>query len=147
LLSLRTLDLVAELLRGLDGEPVRVVCDKHGGRNCYGSLLQPRFQDRLVRVVREGRQASVYEVGTSQRPVRIGFHAGGESFLPSALASMLAKYLRELGMRAFNSFWQRRLPDLRPTAGYPQDAKRFHAQIRPLQRRLGIADEWLWRCR
>ncbi len=147
LLSHRTLDLVADVINQLDVQPLRIVCDKHGGRNKYGPLLQPRFQDRLVRVVCEGRQASIYDVGTPQQPIEISFRVGGEAFLPSALASMLAKYLRELSMGAFNRYWQQLVPDLLPTAGYPGDAKRFWEQIRPRLRHLGIADHILWRCR
>jgi ribonuclease HII len=147
LLSHRTLDLVLDVLSELGDQPLRIVCDKHGGRNLYGPLLQMRFDNGLVRVICEGRRASVYEVGTRQRSVRIGFYVGGESFLPAAAASMLAKYLRELSMRAFNAFWQSHLPDLRPTAGYPGDAGRFREQIRPVQQRLGIDDHRLWRCR
>ena len=52
--------------------------------------------------------------------------------LPTALASMLAKYVRELYMRAFNQYWQARKPGLRPTAGYARDAGRFIADIKPL---------------
>ena len=32
----------------IDGQPVRIVCDKHGGRNFYGPLLQQRFAEWLV---------------------------------------------------------------------------------------------------
>ena len=67
--------------------------------------------------------------------------------MPTALASMVAKYHRELAMRAFNAFWQKHVPDLRPTAGYPVDAKRFQAEIAPRQRQLGIAEADLWRRR
>jgi hypothetical protein len=60
---------------------------------------------------------------------------------------MTAKYHRELAMKAFNTFWINRLPDLQPTAGYPGDAHRFKAAIEPLQRQLGIDDRLLWRSR
>jgi hypothetical protein len=69
----------------------------------------------------------------------------GESFLPAALASMTAKYVRELSMRAFNEYWCARVKNLRPTAGYPADAKRFRVDIAHEQRRLGIADRLFWR--
>jgi ribonuclease HII len=72
---------------------------------------------------------------------------GGESFLPVALASMTAKYLRELAMTAFNSFWQQQQPDLRPTAGYPQDARRFAGEIDEIRQQLEIENDLLWRCR
>jgi hypothetical protein len=60
---------------------------------------------------------------------------------------MTAKYHRELAMRAFNHFWCERVPDLKPTAGYPLDAKRYKKAISPLQTKLGIADDCLWRWR
>ena len=75
------------------------------------------------------------------------FKAGGESFLPAALASMTSKYLREMAMRALNHFWCAQVDGLRPTAGYPLDARRFKAEIADAQRGLDVADHVLWRCR
>ena len=56
------------------------------------------------------------------------FRTKGEEFLPTALASMTAKYLRELSMRAFNEFWCARVTGLRPTAGYPMDVAEVQAR-------------------
>ncbi len=146
LLSQTTLGLVAELIRSLPAaEPVFVSCDKHGGRNRYGPLIQTHFPDTLVEVHGESRAVSHYRLGPAEHRIEMRFQAKGERFLPSALASMVSKYLRELAMRAFNDFWCRRLPDLKPTAGYPVDARRFHTQIRPLQQQLQIGDAVLWR--
>jgi ribonuclease HII len=64
-----------------------------------------------------------------------------------ALASMLAKYLREVCMRQFNRFWATHVPGLKPTAGYPVDARRFLADIRPAMAALGIPEEAVWRVR
>jgi hypothetical protein len=50
-------------------------------------------------------------------------------------------------MQAFNEFWRRRVPGLLPTAGYPQDAKRFRADIAEAQRQWHISDHVLWRSR
>ncbi len=58
---------------------------------------------------------------------------------------MTAKYLREVLMREFNAFWQRHVPGLKPTAGYPGDAARLLDAIRPAAQRLGIAEAALWR--
>jgi hypothetical protein len=60
---------------------------------------------------------------------------------------MMSKYLRELAMLAWNAFWQRQVPGLRPTAGYPQDAVRFKKEIEACQQRLGIPDRNVWRNR
>jgi hypothetical protein len=146
-LSEATLGLLAKVLRQLPAEPVFVTCDKHGGRNHYVELLHGRFGDDFIEVRRESRAASEYRCGPRDRRVEIAFRTGGEAFLPTALASMAAKYIRELSMRAFNAFWQAELPDLRPTAGYPVDARRFRRDIAEVQRRLGISDRILWRNR
>lgn len=147
LLSHGALGLVRELLALSDDEPALVVCDKHGGRNRYAPLLQHFFPDPLVETHQESRATSIYRWGPESRRVEVRFVTQGESFLPSALASMISKYLRELAMAAFNEFWRRRLPELRPTAGYPVDARRFQAEIAPVQLKLGITDRQLWRNR
>lgn len=145
-LSMQTLALAAELIGPLPPGPVSMVCDKHGGRNRYGPLLARHFPDAVVEVRGEGRGESRYRFGPPERRVEVCFRTQAESCLPAALASMASKYLRELAMRALNAFWRRRLPDLKPTAGYPLDAKRFRADIAEEQRRLHIEDFKLWRC-
>jgi hypothetical protein len=124
-----------------------VVCDKHGGRNRYAALLQHHFPEEWIETELESGSASRYSWGPSESKVEICFRVKGEAELPVALASMTAKYHRELAMRAFNHFWCERIPDLKPTAGYPLDAKRFKNAISPLQTKLGIADDCLWRWR
>ena len=146
-LSKITLGLMAEALADCPGEDVLVVCDKHGGRNFYGRLLQQQFPDVLVEVRGESVAESIYRLGPSGQRIEVRFRAGGESFLPAALASMTSKYLRELSMRAFNDFWCTRVEDLAPTAGYPKDSRRFRAAIQEAQRSLGIEDRILWRNR
>ena len=78
--------------------------------------------------------------------VRLLPRADSEHFCV-ALASMLSKYLREMLMGEFNRFWLERLPGLEPTAGYPMDAMRFYAAIKPLVEQLGIKHEVVWRKR
>jgi hypothetical protein len=109
--------------------------------------LQGTFPDTLAIVRQEGRQESIYQLGAGERRREFTFRAQGESFLPTALASMVSKYLRELAMRAFNEYWIGRITDLKPTAGYPVDAQRFKHAIGPLQKKLRIADQDLWRSR
>jgi hypothetical protein len=60
---------------------------------------------------------------------------------------MLSKYVRELHMGLFNEFWREHLADLKPTAGYAVDARRFLREIAPLRRRLEIDDRRLVRQR
>jgi hypothetical protein len=146
-LSRVTLALLAELLVGLPDEPVLALCDKHGGRNFYGPQLQQQFPDWLVECRGEGRAQSTYAIGPRECRHEVRFLTGGERELPVALASMVAKYLRELAMRAFNDFWQARVPQLKSTAGYPGDARRFKREIAAAQAELTLADDVLWRSR
>ncbi|HEV3007198.1 MAG TPA: hypothetical protein VGX78_22200 [Pirellulales bacterium] len=144
-LSLVTLDLLGEVLAALDGGPIHVTCDKHGGRDRYRPLVQRRLTDALVETNCEGREESRYGWGRGEGRVEVSFCAKAERYLPVALASMASKYLRELSMDAFNCFWRRQVPGLAATAGYPLDAVRFKSDIAPAQQRLGIDDHILWR--
>ena len=145
-LSRLTLGLLADVLEPLD-EPVLVICDKHGGRNRYGELLQQWVTEQFVEIRCEGRAESIYRFGPAETRTEVQFRTGGESFLPAALASMASKYLRELAMGAFNEYWAQQVPGLRPTAGYPLDARRFKQEIAEAQQALGVDDANLWRCR
>ncbi len=121
------------------------VLDKHGGRNQYAAIVQQHFPEQLVEYVIESCAVSRYRWRHPTGEVKFAFRAKGEAFLPTALASMTAKYVRELSMHAFNAFWREHLPNLKSTAGYPLDAKRFRVDIAHEQRRLNIPDEVLWR--
>jgi ribonuclease HII len=142
---------LAELLRAnlgpdRDAEAVAFLIDKHGGRNTYAALLQQAVPDGMVLAVEERPERSVYRVAGLPAEVRLTFAPRADaSHLCVALASMVSKYLRELFMSEFNGFWQRHVPGLKPTAGYPGDAARFWSAIRPAAERLGIAEAALWR--
>jgi len=146
-LSHATLKLAADLIGPLPDAPVSVVCDKHGGRDRYQPLLAEHFPDQFIEIHGEGRTASVYRFGPARRRVEFRFQTKADCHVPAALASMAAKYLRELAMQAWNEFWCGRVAGLRPTAGYPVDAERFHQAIAPLQKELGINDAVVWRSR
>jgi hypothetical protein len=152
ILSEVTLDLAAGLVAaGGDGgaEPAVVWCDRHGGRKRYGGLVARHFAAPLVHDVEETARRSAYELpraGDGARPsCRIEFTVGGEERGPVAVASMVAKHVRELAMRAFNEFWSGRVPGLRPTAGYPTDAIRWRTEAAGAIDRAGIAATELWR--
>lgn len=156
-LSHKTLELLSSLLKEIlpadsattsNGQPLAIcMLDKHGGRNKYVALLQHHFPDEWIETSVEGRKESSYAWGPTDRRITASFRVGGESFLPTALASMTAKYLRELSMRAFNDYWANQVSGIKPTAGYPMDAKRFRLQIAEKQQALKIEDHILWRNR
>lgn len=127
-------------------EAVYVVVDKHGGRNHYSALVQEAVSPGMVVAREEGMARSVYDVIGLDRSVRMTFmpRADGSDFCV-ALASMISKYLRELFMTEFNAFWQKHVPGLEPTAGYPGDSTRFYADIARARAQLGLADRVLWR--
>lgn len=70
---------------------------------------------------------------------------GGRIARAGVLASMVAKYVRELAMRAFNGFWSDRVPCLRGTAGYPVDAARWRAEAAEGVAAEGIGWDAVWR--
>ena len=143
ILSRTTLALAAGLLPAAPREPAVVWCDRHGGRRGYAALLATHFEAVTVRTLAETPLSSAYELPASG--CRIEFSVGGESRMPVALASMAAKYLRELSMQAFNAHWSARIPGLRETAGYPVDAARWRREAEAAVQRAGIPWDAVWR--
>lgn len=142
-LSRITLRLVRSLWNPDDATPCIVFCDKHGGRNRYQELLLEVSNGAMVLTLAEGRDISRYRVGSTE----FRFQVGCEEHLPTALASMVSKYIREVAMRRFNRWWAERIPDVRPTAGYPGDARRFRADVAAHLATLGLAEDDFWRKR
>jgi len=131
----RTLEVLRHLwLRHGESGP-RVTADLQGARSHYGPLLARGFPDASVRLLREEPLVSSYELeerdeterrGWLPRRMRIEFRAKGEEHsFAVALASCLAKYARETVMDGFNEYFRRLQPDLRPTAGYTTDGRRW----------------------
>jgi hypothetical protein len=120
-----------------------VICDKHGGRNRYDDIISTAFDDRLVFRLEESRPMSRYRLGS----LEFCFRTKAEEVLPVALASMVAKYVRETVMMQFNRFWQHHQPDLKATKGYPVDALRFWDDIAETAASLGITRSDIWRNR
>jgi ribonuclease HII len=148
-LSNATLQLVRDLADScatdadLSDKPMLIVCDKHGGRNRYDELISQHFDDEFVFRLKESREKSTYRMGRME----FCFRTKAEEFLPVALASMVAKYTREVLMHQFNHFWKQRIPGLKPTQGYPLDAKRFRDDIAAQVESLNIPIDQLWRSR
>ena len=125
-----------------------VVVDRQSGRTRYREVLAMNFPDARVSVRQESAAASAYLITQPRhrRSMEVRFQTQAEArHLPVALASMLAKYNRELLMARFNRTFTRWLPEVPPTAGYGQDAQRFWKQVRPHLDRLGIDPQHLRR--
>jgi ribonuclease HII len=141
LLSQVTLDLAAGLVT--NAGPTVVWCDRHGGRKRYAPLVARHFSAPLVQAREETAGRSTYVVPAAN--LRVEFSVGGESRTPVALASMTAKYVRELAMLALNDHWGRLAPGLEPTAGYPVDAARWRRAAAAAVEQAGIDWDVVWR--
>jgi ribonuclease HII len=144
LLSKATLNLVTELTSQFAQSDLEVFCDRQGGRKKYSGVLVDAMPDDWFDVLQERDARSSYRRLRSPA-FRIHFSVGGDSFPPTALASMAAKYVRERLMELLNGYWRSVVPTVQPTAGYPVDAKRFRAQIEARARELGHQPEDWWR--
>jgi len=143
-----TCRLVARAFRQTARHRVLVCVDQQGGRRHYLPALQRAFDGASFKVLEETDTLSCYVVGHNGREARILFSVGAEKHhLPVALASMLSKYLRELFMKVFNAFWAGYIPELRPTAGYYTDGRRFYQEIQPAIQRLGVDRDLIYRSR
>jgi len=134
---------LAAALELVGDDPTAVFSDKHGGRNFYAGFLSELRPGAWVQTRAEGAASSRYRVDQ----IDFTFEPRAERYAPVALASMIAKLLRELHMHVFNQFWQSHVPGLKPTAGYPQDAKRYASEIEAARAKLGIDQIVLWRAK
>jgi len=129
-----------------DGRPTHVRGDKHGGRHFYLDLLSGALPGTWIERGVEGPELSRYTIRASGRSLdlRLTPRADADDALV-ALASIAAKAVRECWMDVFNAYWARRVPGLRPSAGYPVDASRFRRDVEPTAVDLGIGPRLWWR--
>jgi hypothetical protein len=129
-------------------ESVYVVVDRLGGRKFYRTLVEDVAGDAFVMTRNEDARLSRYEFTANGRTVEVTFAVEADGFsLPTALASIVAKYLRECAMEGFNAFWKKRIPSLKPTAGYPLDAGRFRGDVEGRLAEFGVSMSEFWRMR
>jgi hypothetical protein len=150
--SLLPFGAITRLLRGLskrfDDEPIDAFVDRQGGRIEYARPLYQGLKPRSLIIESQSEERSTYLFKRRGGDLRLTFAREGDSkSFAVALASMMSKYIRELHMRLFNRYWIEQDSTLKPTAGYPTDARRFLEAIARLPARLGIADDLLIRWR
>lgn len=142
------LDLIDRCLRRTHEPQVHVCVDRLGGRADYRGALMQAFPERELHVVEVSAGSSRYVLthGASQWTIDFRVDADRRE-LPVALASMVAKYVRELVMTRFNAYWRGLLPQVRPTAGYQGDARRFLRDIQAALPHSGLRVEHFVRAR
>ncbi len=146
--------IAAVLGRLLEAVSIRdsghVMVDRCGGRAHYRSALGRALPDWRVLRGTDGAMVSTYELRPAGRDttIRVTFAQGGEErAFPTALASCMAKYVRELLMTVLNEWFTARIPGLQPTAGYYVDGQRFLADIAPWLRGQALPAHRLVRVR
>ncbi|PCJ56147.1 MAG: hypothetical protein COA79_19615 [Planctomycetota bacterium] len=118
-------EIILSILNRFPIENIEIQVDKQGGRNFYEDFLNDLFPFVGIQILRESSDESIYMISEENRDIKIGFYKKGEDrFSLIACGSILAKWLREQFMASFNSYWLT-YNDVKPTAGYPEDAKRF----------------------
>ena len=137
---------LVNIMRDYGQHHPHIAVDRQSGRTHYRGLLGQIFEGAKINVLAELKKASVYEIISDQSKLTISFMVEAEqSHLPVALASMNAKYTRELLMQRFNTFFGRISPDIKPTAGYGSDANRWRNEIMADLNDAGIKHDLLRR--
>ena len=139
---------LSELAQRYADKELTVFVDKQGGRMHYRPFLQQCFSDWELRIIEEDKDASVYQLNKGKLSWQIQFETKSETkHLPVALASIYAKYVRELFMKLLNAYWAEQVQGLEPTAGYYTDGKRFLNDIDSACKKLGTPMNMLVRSR
>lgn len=137
----KTLPILTRLWQRHASEGLDLVVDRQGGRMRYRAGLEEAFARARVSVTSESETLSEYLVEEFDGPrwMRVRFAVEAEQLsFPVALASCIAKYVRETAMRAFNASFTALEPALAPTAGYVTDARRWLADAERVLARAGI---------
>jgi hypothetical protein len=109
----------------------------------YSGLIERELPGSVVEIVEESDNKSRYAITHEdpqgrERRAGISFLVEGETMhMPVALASMVAKFTRELAMMRFNQHWNAArvaasCAEIKPTAGYRNDAHRWLEEIGPV---------------
>jgi ribonuclease HII len=127
-----TISAIGQHLRTIEtrwkdsGEDIRIVCDRLGARKTYKGMLQRELPGTQAIPLYETPERSIYKLEGWAGDTKILFETEAENaHLPVACASIYAKLTRELAMARLNRYFRTQLPELKPTAGYYTDARRW----------------------
>ena len=143
--------LADRIWQSCEADHPRLVIDRHGGRTRYREPLQMMWPDARITVVAESDRLSRYRLerriaGGERRQMTVSFAPAADgSHFPLAFASITAKYVRELFMARLNAYFEREMPELKPTAGYFKDGRRWINEVVELVKRLEIDERELVR--
>ncbi|MDD5063401.1 MAG: hypothetical protein PHQ35_01400 [Phycisphaerae bacterium] len=139
--------LIKNVFDNSETDYVQVIIDRQGGRTRYQRNLQRMFPDMELAIIKEDQTTSSYELKAKDKQMRLHFVVGADNrFLPTALASMVSKYIRELLIDNMNSFFTGLVPELKPTAGYWKDGLRFIEDLKKIPH-VTFDSSQLIRCR
>lgn len=138
---------LVQLMNSFGDHHPHVAVDRQSGRVRYRELLAQVFDGCAIDVLGENDRISAYRVKKkSSKQMTISFIVEAETHhMPVALASMTAKYTRELLMQRFNAYFTAIAPQTAPTAGYGQDANRWRDEVITLLAGAGIDHQRLRR--
>ncbi len=137
--------LIQNIITTFNNHAIMIKIDKQGGRDYYAPFLSQLLDGAWIETIREGAASSLYKISDK---ITVEFlPKADQNEFSVALASIFSKFLREIFMDSFNTYFSQLLPNLRATAGYPQDAKRFYQDITGLLNKDGLTKEILWRAR
>lgn len=136
-------------------ENYHFIIDHQGGRTKYTRHLRTMFPEMELKVLKEDSTISSYQLSTEPRPsgsgiknIKLDFAVKADNdFLPVSLASMAGKYLREQLMICINNYFVQKCRNLRPTAGYWTDGKRFINDLKTIAPEIQYNPHQLIRCR
>lgn len=136
---------LVDLFEAFGHEHPHVSVDRQSGRTRYREPLAQAFADPSgaggvsVDILGETEAYSAYRIHAGERSMAVTFQTQAEEqHMPTALASMAAKYTRELLMQRLNAYFAKVAPGVARTAGYGTDANRWRDDILPHLRQAGI---------
>jgi len=113
-------NLSGQFPKGFGGYQVSV--DRLGGRKYYLAAISKWWPEANISVVEEKPNCSAYKGIVDSQQLSVKFMVSGEDHsCLIALASCLAKYVREVHMCLFNNYWRGKYPHLPETTGYYND--------------------------
>ncbi len=121
---------ISQCFQKYGDDNLQIIIDRQGGRIDYTGQLMTMFPDCEVAVLKQSPKLSSYMLVSNGKKMKIHFVVKADDYhLPVALASMTSKYLRELLIEQLNRYFLAHHPQLKTTAGYWNDGKRFIKEI------------------